>query len=335
MHRCAPGRYTTYEIINPLFADTDQYPCASHADCPQGKFCVANYNHCGMCDSCNDDDTYNKPISGSCDAVLNCKGGWDLKCKVMTKVQNGKDKNTCQTNSEADYESDCKKCAAGSYSDRSGSTSNNCCPLGHANKTKEDCIDSEEDQSDCADIEQYADQRFDGNYNDACAFGQVVGKSAHRCCICKSWTCQACQAGKYQNSTGASTCLVCPYKDQTSDAGSKTAADCYVSCPPGKYAFNTTLCLTCPVNMGTDADTLSIASTTASNDRLGDCKCKPGYYAIDPDNPTNKTCDRCPKDTYKTSTSDESSCTACPVNTGDGMTQCKSCLLCCAMRSVV
>jgi len=154
-----------------------------------------------------------------------------------------------------------------------------------------------------------------GNINDACAVGlHILGHPTQRCCICKSWTCKQCEAGKYQNSTGSSACSACPYKDQTSDVGSKTAADCYVACPLGKYAFNTTFCQACPLHM--DTVTVSIASTIAANDRLGDCKCKPGYYAINPDNPTNKTCRQCPWHSYKSLIGDQTSCAACPVNTG-------------------
>jgi hypothetical protein len=244
--------------------------------------------------------------------IIKTSPEWDLKCKKMTKqgASDREEEETCQKNLEEDYEPDCKKCPAGSYSNRIGSTANKCCPLGHANETKEDCVDSADDDLS-NQISTYAQQ---GGYKDACAYFETASNPVQECCSCRSWTCQECEAGKYQNSTGASACSACPYKDQTSDVGSKTAADCYVSCPLGKYAYNTSLCLACPVHM--DTVTVSSASTIAANNGLGDCKCRPGYFAIDPDNPTNKTCHQCPQHSYKSSTSDQTSCAACPVNTG-------------------
>ena len=142
--------------------------CSSHNQCQKDEYCSQD----GYCSECQYCDEFAEPISGSCADILNCKS-WDLKCKAMTKPgKDGNEVSTCQTNSEADYTTDCKKCPAGSYSNRAGSTANKCCPLGHANETKDECVDSAENDL-CNDISTYAQQ---GGYKDACAYFENASK---------------------------------------------------------------------------------------------------------------------------------------------------------------
>ena len=56
-------------------------------------------------------------------------------CSNMFTTKDGNEVDTCQTGNIADFKLDCKKCLAGSYSDRTRAATNKCCDFGHAANT--------------------------------------------------------------------------------------------------------------------------------------------------------------------------------------------------------
>ena len=144
------------------------------------------------------------------------------------------------------------------------------------------------------------------------------GSEENKCCRAGTAAtvdqCTSCPAGKYQNKTGESACTSCPYRFQTSAVKSKAPSDCYVSCPWGLYASNTTLCRACPSHTNT-----STAGSVfdASKEMIADCKCAPGYWAAG--SGAGKTCHICEKGKFK-STIDDTNCTSCPAGTSTSAT---------------
>ena len=183
--------------------------------------------------------------------------------------------------------------------------------------------------SACADITGVC--AHTPNYESDCSdcpagkFSDRAGSSVDKCCapgkVGNVQDCQGCEAGKYQSSSASSSCEDCPHIYQTSPAGSTAVSDCYVTCPAGTYAFNTSLCLDCPQNM----DTASSSEYSASRDMIDDCKCSPGHASSG--SGSSKSCEVCAIGTYKDNIADED-CTVCPADTSTEATGSDSEKLC-------
>jgi hypothetical protein len=158
---------------------------------------------------------------------------------------------------------------------------------------------------------EFCDAKAEADYVGDCAacpagtFSDRLGSISNTCCksgeAVSLASCKPCQVGFYQNMTGQSFCIQCPFAHTTSGpTGSEDPNDCYVSCFQGYYAFSAAVdetspstapaddappavatqaapsiavCLMCPENM--DSSNGSHFRMADDRSRLNDCKVWP------------------------------------------------------------
>jgi hypothetical protein len=164
-----------------------------------------------------------------------------------------------------------------------------------------------------------------------CAAGKYSDRSgarSNKCCksgrAAEIDQCTPCEAGKYQNKTEQASCIACPNPYQTSRAERDKERDCYVECPQGKYAIDSTKCQQCPQNMDTAPGSLS--TFMPGRNMVDDCECAPGFY----NESKSQACTACDVGFYKNTTSNDG-CRPCPPGTSTDGTGSKSILKCTCM----
>ena len=265
--------------------------------------------------------------TGSVTCTL-CEKGKFEQSKGMTTCQE------CLAGSFADStgRTVCVLCAAGTYAssgDATGQTSSSVCTECAAGKYSDAGLGVIVD-SVCKDCDA-------GHYSYAgstgctsCQSGKYAidasnpGASAWHCANCQtgkystarsavsSAVCSDCGAGTFSFRVGMTACIDCP-QGTWANAGSATGQveNTCQQCPEGKYsvavaATTQDVCVLCPASGHSYPGSSSILNCTGV--------CGPGQFAM---NLASRSCQACPKGSYKNGTSHLSdfNCTSCPSGT--------------------
>ena len=181
----------------------------------------------------------------------------------------------------------CQQCVNNSFSDSGGATT---CTNCHANSL---AADGSTARIDCECVEGY-ETGVDTEGDVVC---NECGVGHYKSSVSNTELCTACDAGDFQNATGASACVQC--RANTFSLGA--ASTC-------------TLC--------TDHST-----SPAGSDAETDCLCDPGYKRC----ACGSYCEPCPIGTFKIASSNDQTCTSCEpgfttrANTSIAASACRRC----------
>ncbi|XP_035682322.1 uncharacterized protein LOC118419823 [Branchiostoma floridae] len=166
------------------------------------------------------------PPDGSASDTITCEA-----CQDGYKCVNGDEvEEICPagTRSRSDGTS-CDQCAAGEFSDATGSTTCEQCPAGQFN--------TQSGSSSCQPCPA-------GKYSSSTGSTECQACPAGRYSTSGSTACTRCPAGQYSASSGSSSCQSCPTGEYSSSSGSTSCQ----SCPAGQYNTRqgSTSCQSCP-----------------------------------------------------------------------------------------
>ncbi|ELP91786.1 protein serine/threonine kinase, putative [Entamoeba invadens IP1] len=294
------------------------------ANCPAGSFSNSSF----LCEECpigaySSTQKSSTCISCSDGTYSNIKGSQKCqKCNLLCRSACDKLTGYCTNCIDGTVLSNgiCIECKAGT---KSNQTTNVCetCPSGtYSLDRSTDCKSCEEMKyslsgaSSCSSC----DSKCDGctvTTGDCINCISGYGLSSGKCTICPVGTyyldssCKSCEAMKYQNTEGQTTCTNCDISCKSCDAKSGYCLTCFAG-----YGFNSGICTQC------NDLTYSIGGTSKCLDCSDECKsCDPINGACTSCEPGNKkvgeSCISC---------SSTGNCNSCTNETSDGVcTLCK------------
>ena len=257
---------------------------------------------CDLCPAGSDSTPYSSECFSCPDGESSVPGGRCTNCNAGQFQAGG---------------SGCTNCNAGLYQNENGAAVCKSCPIGSSSNAGSDAL------TDCNLCT--AAYYLVGNTCTICPGGKTSQALASSCTNCEigrygqSGVCSVCQAGKFQNEQGKSSCKLCPQGSYLTTTGADSSDDC-TSCTAGKYNGNqgstSNVCTNCP------AGTISAArSSGCSNCPAGQFQASSGQ----------SSCEYCPTGQYQAANG-QTSCLDCAAgkyngNTGGthGLHDCTNC----------
>jgi hypothetical protein len=265
---CPPGYFCPYNSTTPTICPTGSYcPLGTRSGneyvCPIGTFNnVTGSQKMGDCITCS--AGYYCAFQGITSPSGFCKGGYYCPAGTSTLIESLKCPRgtSCPTGSSVPVlceagtyqnetgSSTCKLCPTGNYC-LSNATSPGVCPIGTFNNVT--ALRNESDCKRCPAGYYCISQGLSypsGRCNDGyyCPVGTSTLVDSLICprgarCPSGSSMPELCEAGKYQNETGSSTCKVCPTGNYClSNTTTPTICPKGSYCPPGASYANQYLC---------------------------------------------------------------------------------------------
>jgi len=202
-------------------------------NCATNYKCIQKAKACDLCPAGSDSTPYSSECFSCPDGESSVPGGRCTNCLAGQFQAGG---------------SGCTNCNAGLYQNENGAAVCKSCPIGSSSNAGSDAL------TDCNLCT--AAYYLVGNTCTICPGGKYSGALASSCTNCAAGTygqsgfCHHCQAGKFQNEQGKSSCKLCPQGSYLTSTGADNSNDC-TSCTAGKYNGNTgqiaeSACTNCP-----------------------------------------------------------------------------------------
>ena len=315
------GRYLNYGLQwglgDTYCCTTASSGCPTHyLTIPSDTLLATTKSDCDLCPA----ETDSVPYSSEC---FTCPDG-------KSSVPGGRCTN-CQAGQYA-VGSGCTNCNAGQYQNEDGAGVCKSCPIGSSSNAGSDAL------TDCNLCT--AAYYLVGNTCTICPGGKTSQALASSCTNCgigtygQSGVCSSCQAGKFQNEQGKSSCKLCPQGSYLTTTGADSSDDC-TSCTAGKYngatGSTSNVCTNCPAGTISAARAASCSNCPAgqfqaSSGQSSCGSCTGGKYQ----NLNGQTsCKLCGAGTYHNNNGQtaESACTNCAAGrySSAGATSCTNC----------
>ena len=292
----------------------------SVTECSNSRKCIQKATSgCDLCPAGSDSVPYSSECFTCPDGESSVPGGRCTNCNAGQFQAGG---------------SGCTNCNAGLYQNENGAAVCKSCPIGSSSNAGSDAL------TDCNLCT--AAYYLVGNTCTICPGGKYSGALASSCTNCgigtygQSGVCSVCQAGKFQNEQGKSSCKLCPQGSYRTATGGSSSSSC-TSCTAGKYNGNqgstSNVCTNCPAGTISAARAPGCSSCPAGQfqasasscgscpagqyqnlNRQTSCKlCGAGKYHNNNGQTAESACTNCAAGTH--SSADAASCTTCAAGT--------------------